>query len=83
MVEGASPPPPHGQGLESGPGGPRLPAPDSFPDGSKSLQRRLRQLGAGSLAAGFQAVAGAEEVQRELAALLGCKAEVSRLHGRV
>lgn len=57
------------------PGGPRLPAPD-YVDGSKALQRRLRQLGAGSLAAGFQALAGAEEVQREVAAMLGCKPEV-------
>lgn len=66
---------PQGQGLDCVPGTLRLAGPD-YRDGSKALQRRLKQLGGGSLAVGLQAVAAGEEEQQELARTLDAEPEV-------
>ncbi|KAI3427944.1 hypothetical protein D9Q98_006334 [Chlorella vulgaris] len=66
------------QGLDFVPGGLRLSGAE-YRDSSKPLQRRLKQLGAGSLAAGLEVVARSEGERNELAAQLGCEpAEVKR-----
>jgi hypothetical protein len=63
------------QGLDFVPGGLRLSGAE-YRDSSKPLQRRLKQLGAGSLAAGLEVVARSEGERNELAAQLGCEPAV-------
>ena len=59
------------------PGAARLPPPEYRHGAPKALHRRLRQLGGGSLGAGVALVAGSDEEQRQLAAVLGAEPEVS------
>ncbi|KAL4444340.1 hypothetical protein ABPG75_012077 [Micractinium tetrahymenae] len=58
-----------GEGLACLPSLARLPAPEVH-NGARTLHRRLRQLGSGSLAAGLALLAGDEDEQRKLAEAL-------------
>lgn len=73
--------PTQGEGLACLPSLARLPAPDVH-NGSRAVHRRLRQLGAGRLAAGLALLARDEDEQCKLAAALGVEPQVGAGRGQ-
>lgn len=69
------PPPLQDDGLACLPSLGRLAVPDVH-NGARTVHRRLRQLGSGSLTAGLSVLAGSEDEQRKLADVLGVEPQV-------